>query len=82
MDGGSEHVEEPGRAHAAADAHRDDDVPDAAAPSLEQRVPDKPRAAHAVGVADRDRAAVDVEPVRRNAETIAAVEGLARRRPR
>ena len=76
MDGASEHFEQPSRAHAAADAHGDDDVPDFPAPSLDQRVPDEPCATHAVWVANRDRATVDIEPVRRNAETIAAVEGL------
>ena len=34
------------------------------------------RAAHAVGVADRDRAAVDVELLHRDAELVAAVEHL------
>ena len=39
-------------------------------------VPDEPLACHAVGMANRDRAPVDVEPVVGNAELIATVEHL------
>ena len=42
--------------------------------------PSHARAAHAVGVADRDRAAIDVQPVVRQAEPVAAVQHLARER--
>src|SRR5580704_10582605 len=56
----SQHLEKTGGAHAAADAHGHDDVLDAAAFALDQRVPDQARARHAVGVADRDRAAIDI----------------------
>ena len=57
-----------------------DDVLGAAALALDQGVADHARAAHAVGVADRDRAAVDVERVVRDAELVAAVEHLHRER--
>src|SRR6267143_4555414 len=40
----SRHFEQTGGAHAAADAHRRDDVPHAAALALDQRVPDQARA--------------------------------------
>ena len=46
------------------------------APALEQRVAHHPRAAHAVRVADRDRPAIDVQSLVRNAEPIATVEDL------
>ena len=36
---------------------------DAAPLALDQRMADHARAAHAIGMADRDRAAVDVEPL-------------------
>src|SRR5215208_2028554 len=77
---GSRHLEQPGGAHAAADAHRADDVLGAAALALDEGVADHAGAAHAVGVADRDRAAVDVERVVRDAELVAAVEHLHRER--
>ena len=53
-----------------------DDVPGAAALALDEGVADHAGAAHAVGVADRDRAAVDVELVVRDAELVAAVDHL------
>ncbi len=61
---------------AAADAHRHHDVLDAAPLALDQRMAGQARAAHAVGVADRDRAAVDVELVVVDAEPVAAVDHL------
>src|SRR5690606_18582843 len=64
----SEDLEQSRGALAAADAHGHDHVLHATAPALDQRMPHQPRAADAVGVADRDRAAVDVEPVVRDAE--------------
>src|SRR5262245_14454313 len=73
-------LEETGGAHAAADAHGADDVADAAALALDEGVADHPRAAHAVGVADRDGAAVDVEPLHRDAEPVATVDHLHRER--
>ena len=73
----SQHFEQARRAHAAADAHRDDDMLDAAALAFDERVPDEPRAGHAVRVADRDGAAVDIVLVRVDAELVAAIQGLA-----
>ena len=46
--------------------------------AFDQRVAGQALAADAVRVADRDRAAVDVEPVHRDAELVAAVEHLHR----
>src|SRR5689334_20294211 len=74
----SEHFEQPRCAHSAADAHGDDHIFDAAAPAFDQRVAGHPRAAHAVGVADRDRPAVDVQAVFGDAELLGAVEHLHR----
>ena len=74
--------EQAGGAHAAADAHRDDARLDAAPRPSMQRVAGHARAGHAVGMADGDRAAVDVEPLVRNAEPVAAIERPAPRRPR
>src|SRR5689334_13966160 len=70
-------LEEARGALAAADAHRDDGVPDAAALAFDQRVAGHPRPAHAVGMPDRDRAAIDVESVVRDAEPVAAIDHLA-----
>src|SRR5881396_909714 len=69
-------LEQPGRAHAAADAHGDD-APALLPPAqlVEQR-PGHARAGHAVGVADRDRAAVRVELLGVDAEAVAAVDDL------
>src|SRR6476620_398929 len=74
------YLEQAGSAHAAADAHGDDGVFGAAAAAFDQHVAGHARAAHAVGMADRDGAAVDVEPFLRNAEAVAAIEHLARER--
>src|SRR5437868_3368731 len=63
-------------AHAAADAHRHDHELRAPALALDERVAYQARAAHAVGMAERDGAAVDVEPVVRDADLVAAVEHL------
>src|SRR5207237_4323718 len=71
-------LEQPCRTHAAADAHRADDVFRAASFALDQRVPDHARAGHAIRMADRDRAAIDVELVVRDAEPVAAVKHLHR----
>src|SRR2546422_9636464 len=69
-------LEQPGRAHAAADAHGDD-APALLPPAqlVEQR-PGHARAGHAVGVADRDRAAVRVELRGVDAEAVPAVDDL------
>src|SRR4029079_13964625 len=47
--------------HPAADAHRDDNVLSSTAPAFDQRVAHEARTGDAVGVPDRDRAAVHVE---------------------
>src|SRR3546814_18981629 len=58
---GLQYLEQPRRALAAADAHRDDDIFRPAPFALDQRVAGHPRPRHAIGMADRDRAAVNVE---------------------
>src|SRR5688572_32364771 len=70
------HLEQPRRTHPAADAHGHDHVTNAAAPPLDQRMSHEPRSAHAERVPDSDRAAVDVEPLVVDPETIATVERL------
>src|SRR5579872_646887 len=70
-------LEQAGGTHAAADAHRADDELGAAPLSFDQRVPDHPRPRHAIGMANRDRAAIDVQLVVRDAEPIAAIDDLA-----
>ena len=70
-------LEQAGRAHAAADAHRADNEPGAAPLPFDQRVPDHARPRHAVGMADRDGAAVDIEPFLRDPEPVAAIDDLA-----
>src|SRR5437667_12134155 len=69
-------LDQPGRPHAAADAHGDD-APALLPPAqlVEQR-PGHARAGHAVGVADRDRAAVRVELLGVDAEAVPAVDDL------
>src|SRR2546425_1936302 len=69
-------LEQPGRAHAPADAHGDD-APALLPPAqlVEQR-PGHARAGHPVGVPDGDRAAVRVEPLGIDAEPVAAVDDL------
>src|SRR5260221_11491027 len=71
-----EYFEQAGRPHPAADAHRHDDELRAAALAFDQGMACKPRARHAVRVADGDRAAVDVEAVGGNAKLVAAVDHL------
>src|SRR6516225_2779496 len=69
-------LEEARGAHAAGNAHGHDGIAHAAPPALEERVTDEAGAAHAVGVADGNRAAIDIEALVVDAETVAAVEGL------
>src|SRR5206468_10370536 len=57
--GSSKNFEHARRAHAAADAHRDDDALGAAALAFDQRVAGQALTRHAVRVANRDRTAVD-----------------------
>src|ERR1700693_2221163 len=72
----SKYLEQPGRAHSAAHAHRHDGVAHAAAPALEQRVTDEPRPGHAVRMPDGNPAAIDVQALGIDAETLLAVDHL------
>src|ERR1019366_7437046 len=74
------HFEQAGRAHSAADAHRDHNVFHCAPLALDERMPSHPRAAHPVWMADRNRATVDVQPLVRDAQPVAAIYDLARKR--
>src|SRR5215831_7842896 len=71
------YLKQPGGAHAAADAHGDDSALGAAAPPFDQDMAGHARSAHATGVADRDRTAVDIETFLRDAKPIAAIQQLA-----
>src|SRR5260221_9840633 len=74
--GSSCSLDEPAGPHPAADAHRDEDVARLPTPQLVQNGPDQTRAAHPVGVTDRDRAAVGIESLGVDPETVAAVDRL------
>src|SRR3954466_650699 len=74
----SEHFEQSGSTHAAADAHGDHDELRTAAPAFHERVTGQSRAGHAIGMAERDGAAVHVEAVVGNPEPVAAIEHLHR----
>src|SRR5690349_19316818 len=71
-----QNLEQTRRAHAAADAHGDHRVFGLAAAALDQSVTGEARAGHAVGMADRDCAAVDVDLVGVDAELVAAIDHL------
>src|SRR5271169_1447991 len=66
------------RAHAAADAHGHHAVFRLAPPPFDQEMAGQSRAGHAVGMADRNRTAIDVEFVRIDAELVAAINHLNR----
>src|ERR1700704_1623294 len=66
------------RAHAATNAHGHPAVFRLAPPALDQEVAGQPRAGHAIGMADRDRAAIDVELVGFDAKLVAAIDHLNR----
>ena len=70
------HLEQTRRAHAAADAHRDDRLLGAAALAFHQHVAGETRAGHAEGMADGDGAAIDVVFLRIDAELVAGIEAL------
>src|SRR5688572_20183052 len=72
----SGHLEKSGSAHAAADAHRHHHELRAAALALDQRMAGEARARHPVRMAKRDRAAIHVQLVVRDADAIAAVQHL------
>src|SRR5258705_10339260 len=67
-------------AHAAAHAHGDDGVLGLAPATLDQGVAGQPCSGHAVGMANRDRAAIDVELFRIDPELVAAIDDLHRER--
>src|SRR5439155_23456541 len=69
-------LEHPGPALSAADAHRDEAVALLAAEHLVGQRAGQPRAGHTERMPDRDRAAVDVEPLGIDAEPVAAVDHL------
>src|ERR1019366_212401 len=71
-------LEQTGGTHAAADAHGDDSVFGLAAAALDQGVTGEARARHAVGMTDRNRAAVDIDLLRIDAQFVAAIEHLHR----
>src|ERR1700722_19617891 len=71
--------EQPGSPHSTADAHRHDGISGFPPPPFDQRMTRQPGAGHAVGVADRDRTAVDIEFLRIDPEFIAAVDDLHRK---
>src|SRR5206468_8486504 len=73
-------LDEPSGPHPAADAHRDEPVARLAATELVQHRPDQARAAHPVGVTDRDRAAVRIQSLRIDPQAVAAVDRLRRER--
>src|SRR5262245_48755329 len=70
------HLEQPGRPHPAANAHRHHHILHATALALDQRMADQSAAGGAVRMTNRDRAAVDVEPLVRDAELVATVNHL------
>src|SRR5277367_1661583 len=70
-------LEQPRAALAAADAHGDDAPLGLAAVAFLQDVAGETRAGHAEGMADRDRAAIDVVFGGIDAEPVAAIEALA-----
>src|SRR3546814_1318099 len=70
----SEHLEQAGDTHAAAHAHGHHGALRAAPAPLDQDVAGHPVAAHAIGMADRDRAAVDVVFLGVDAEPVAAAD--------
>src|SRR4051812_31891052 len=72
----SQHFEQAGGAHPTTDAHRDHDELGAAAPALDERVPGETGARHPIGMAERDGAAVHVEPLVGNAQLVATVDHL------
>src|SRR5215212_408590 len=71
-------LQKTGRAHPTADAHGDDRVFGLAASALDQSVTGQARAGHAIGMADRNRSAIDVELFWIDAELVAAIDHLHR----
>src|SRR5665647_2832771 len=69
-------LEDPGRPHAAADAHRDHAVATVAAPHLVQQGGGELGAGTAERMAESDGAAIDIDPGRIEPESAHAGEGL------
>src|SRR4029079_13714703 len=65
-------------AHAAAHAHRNDGVFGLAPAALDQGVAGQSCSGHAIGMANRDRAAIDVELFRIDPELVSAIDHLYR----
>src|SRR5579872_3888984 len=62
--------------HAAADAHGYNSILGLTPAALDQGMAGQTRARHAIGMANRNRAAVDVELFRVDAELVAAIDDL------
>ena len=62
----------------ASDTHGDDDVTGASSPAFDEGVARAARAGHAVGMADGDRTAIDVEKFVGNAQFVPAIDHLHR----
>src|SRR3954453_18267207 len=73
-----QHLQKPRRAHAAADAEWVARLLRFAATAFDQSVAGEARARHAVGMAHRDRAAVDIDLVGVDAELVPAIQHLHR----
>src|SRR5260370_2664904 len=69
-------LEQSRSAHAAADTHGHHAISGLATASLDQKMSGEARSGHAIGVADRDRAAIDVELFWIDAQFIAALDQL------
>src|SRR4051812_8190215 len=66
-------------AHSATNTHGYNSILGLAPAALDQGMAGQPRSGHAVGMADRDRAAVDVELFRVDPELVAAMDDLHRK---
>src|SRR5277367_5736225 len=66
--------QQPGRTHAATDAHRHNGIFGLAAASFDQGMPGQAGPRHAVGMPNRNRSAVDVELFGVDPELVAAMD--------
>ena len=73
-------LEKTGRTHPTPDAHGDNGVLGLAPAALDQSMTSQARAGHAIGMTEGDRSTVDVELFRIDAELIAALDHLDRKR--
>src|ERR1700692_1183314 len=74
LDRSMDDFQQPGRAHAAADTHRDDSIFGLAAASFDQSVAGEASASHAVGMPDGNCSAVDVEVFRSHPDVVRALD--------